>query len=352
MKKFFFIILISLLGSYLHAELRNYKNEDKGYDVYIETESVGQNLEQSDIEDYVHQLFTWSESLGNDTKVLDSLPDVLKWGINEDLSEISVETNTTYISRILFDTNYEDGSFTHGTVLFTITSDNPPKIKVETIITVRVFVDKPEPTNTTETSQNVYEDKNFGYNGQAMAEFIGINLSASELDELNKKAYSFASTNAQVKKIRKFTEEQEWLLYQALKKYDLKKNETYIASIVAFPKSFPATFSPIIAIVTITEISESGDYTYSFIAYESTQLENDTKQESGNVIESRIDGEFSGWNGNTIFKLQNGQIWQQVEYSYKYAYKYCPKVKIINSSNGWVMQVDGIDKTIRVKRLK
>ena len=34
-----------------------------------------------------------------------------------------------------------------------------------------------------------------------------------------------------------------------------------------------------------------------------------------NVIESRIDGEFTGWSGDTIFKLRNGQIWQQSSYA-------------------------------------
>jgi hypothetical protein len=29
------------------------------------------------------------------------------------------------------------------------------------------------------------------------------------------------------------------------------------------------------------------------------------------VIESQIDGTFQGWSGETVFKLTNGQIWQQ-----------------------------------------
>ena len=30
-------------------------------------------------------------------------------------------------------------------------------------------------------------------------------------------------------------------------------------------------------------------------------------------ILSRIQGSFSGWSGNTIFKLENGQVWRQAE---------------------------------------
>jgi hypothetical protein len=70
------------------------------------------------------------------------------------------------------------------------------------------------------------------------------------------------------------------------------------------------------------------------------------------VIESRIDGEFKGWDGETIFKLSNGQIWQQASYSYTYHYAYSPKVLIYNAGGGSVMKVDGVDGTINVRRLK
>ena len=73
---------------------------------------------------------------------------------------------------------------------------------------------------------------------------------------------------------------------------------------------------------------------------------------SAEVIESQIDGEFSGWEGETIFKLTNGQIWQQAAYAYTYTYKYRPNVLIFRSDGGYQMQVEGIDSRIRVTRLK
>lgn len=69
------------------------------------------------------------------------------------------------------------------------------------------------------------------------------------------------------------------------------------------------------------------------------------------AIESRIDGEFDGWEGETVFVLTNGQIWQQIEYSYTYRYRYRPSVVIYSTSRGCTLQVDGVDRTIRVKRL-
>jgi len=77
-----------------------------------------------------------------------------------------------------------------------------------------------------------------------------------------------------------------------------------------------------------------------------------TSPSSYSTVESRIDGEFNGWTGDTLFKLTNGQIWQQAEYNYKYVYKYSPKVKIVNTSSGWIMTVEGVDKSIKVKRLQ
>jgi hypothetical protein len=70
------------------------------------------------------------------------------------------------------------------------------------------------------------------------------------------------------------------------------------------------------------------------------------------VIESQIDGEFKGWDGETIFKLANGQIWQQSSYAYTYSYKYRPNVMIFPSNGGFSMQVEGMEQRIQVVRIK
>src|SRR3989344_2622108 len=55
-------------------------------------------------------------------------------------------------------------------------------------------------------------------------------------------------------------------------------------------------------------------------------------QISEQPIESSIDGEFNGWEGETIYKLINGQYWQQSAYHYHYHYAYSPKVLIYGSN--------------------
>ena len=70
------------------------------------------------------------------------------------------------------------------------------------------------------------------------------------------------------------------------------------------------------------------------------------------VIESQIDGDFEGLEGERIFKLMNGQVWQQIEYYYYYYYYFMPSVMIYKTSTGYKMKVEGIDKTVSVIKLK
>lgn len=97
--------------------------------------------------------------------------------------------------------------------------------------------------------------------------------------------------------------------------------------------------SPIVQLAVLRAITES--YSSASASLNSTD-----------VIESNIDGEFNGWDGETIFKLTNGQIWQQSTYAYTYHYAYRPKVMIVNNNGRYLMQVEGVSGTIQVKRLK
>lgn len=84
----------------------------------------------------------------------------------------------------------------------------------------------------------------------------------------------------------------------------------------------------------------------------------DSKQSSAaggvasSVIETQIDGDFEGWEGETIVKLMNGQIWQQTEYYYYYYYTFMPKVLIYRSGGGYKMKVEGVEKAVSVERMR
>lgn len=81
------------------------------------------------------------------------------------------------------------------------------------------------------------------------------------------------------------------------------------------------------------------------------ELKAKTTSSCPDVIEAKIDGEFSGWQGESIYKLTNGQIWQQATYSYSYTYKYSPGVIIFPGAGGCKMKVDDADP-VAVKRIK
>jgi len=65
------------------------------------------------------------------------------------------------------------------------------------------------------------------------------------------------------------------------------------------------------------------------------------------VIESQVFGRFNGWTGKTVVKLTNGQVWQQAQFTRKYAVKYMPPVLIYLTASGPVMQVAGTRVKVR-----
>lgn len=84
----------------------------------------------------------------------------------------------------------------------------------------------------------------------------------------------------------------------------------------------------------------------------STSLSRSMPSSTPDVIETCIEGDFEGWEGETIFKLCNSQIWQQSEYSYTYHYAYRPEVIIYKTASGYRMKVEDVAETIRVERIK
>ena len=59
-----------------------------------------------------------------------------------------------------------------------------------------------------------------------------------------------------------------------------------------------------------------------------------------NVIQSTINGTFSGWSGDSEYELDNGQVWKQASYKYEYKYAYRPDVVIYDTPSGTVMSVE------------
>lgn len=93
----------------------------------------------------------------------------------------------------------------------------------------------------------------------------------------------------------------------------------------------------------VTIYNENGNY---YLSVEDKKIQ---IRRLNNVIESRIDGEFNGWDGESVYKLQNGQKWAQATYKYEYKYAYSPTAIIYESNSGTRMNVAGT--TSRVKKI-
>lgn len=70
-------------------------------------------------------------------------------------------------------------------------------------------------------------------------------------------------------------------------------------------------------------------------------------------IRSRLRGEFHGWNGHTVFPLENGQVWVQVEDATLSGLKLSHPMITITPSllGGWRLSVEGSRNFAMVKRV-
>ena len=70
------------------------------------------------------------------------------------------------------------------------------------------------------------------------------------------------------------------------------------------------------------------------------------------VMKTRIVGEFRGWYGDTVFRLENGQTWRQ-RLPGKWYYKAdSPEVELSKNLMGyWVLRVVGEDRAVGVVRV-
>ncbi len=76
--------------------------------------------------------------------------------------------------------------------------------------------------------------------------------------------------------------------------------------------------------------------------------------ERGEVV-SRIPGTFKGWHGGTVFTLENGQVWRQIDSTELAGVNIENAVVHITPSlvgNGWFLQVEGYGSYTKVERVQ
>lgn len=70
------------------------------------------------------------------------------------------------------------------------------------------------------------------------------------------------------------------------------------------------------------------------------------------VVECKLAGAFSGYHGGAVFRLSNGQAWQQRRHKYKYKYAYRPQVRVYRDGSHYFAEFDCMNEAIEVVRVR
>lgn len=82
--------------------------------------------------------------------------------------------------------------------------------------------------------------------------------------------------------------------------------------------------------------------------------EDEDEDRERTTITSKLVGTFDGWDGQTIFELENGMIWAQASKAKFYTKEIKNPVAIIEPGmfGTWRLHIEGVDKDCRVKRIQ
>ncbi|QFU22896.1 hypothetical protein FM038_012580 [Shewanella eurypsychrophilus] len=64
-----------------------------------------------------------------------------------------------------------------------------------------------------------------------------------------------------------------------------------------------------------------------------------------------IEDEFEGWDGDTIYKLDDGSKWELISYTYSYSYTYRPKAMIWRDGGRYYLEVVGMPDKQEVREV-
>ena len=133
---------------------------------------------------------------------------------------------------------------------------------------------------------------------------------------------------------------------------DVLEAEVLRCSAVESPDARLACFDRAVEPFVATDVTADGPVAAAADEpdFGAEQLRND---EDADDLTTRLAGSFTGWDGDTLFRLENGQLWQQIDSSYLYSRSESPRVTIRRAAFGsYLLQVEGIGRTVRVRRLE
>ena len=176
--------------------------------------------------------------------------------------------------------------------------------------------------------------------------FTGLAL-ASESDNIE----SAMSAEERVKSgVDALTAEQRQFLNEWLKENYGRRSESVVTRIAADDRR-ELSEQPAKLETTPEAIEAEVDRRVAAKLADTRESENTKQSES--AFEARLTGDFTGWSGKTIFKLDNGQVWRQRS-SANYRHRGSDRrVKFKkNWMGGWEMTVVSSGKTVLVRKVQ
>ncbi|MDT8428052.1 MAG: hypothetical protein RQ757_04715 [Pseudomonadales bacterium] len=107
--------------------------------------------------------------------------------------------------------------------------------------------------------------------------------------------------------------------------------------------------------LSVEEIEALNAWLVRYTAHEASTLKGqvaEIREEVNQGMRDRIDGTFTGWDGNTIFNLKSGQVWQQRNGGIWSTRMTDPEVIITRRFMWYYLRVEGTGRSIGVTRLR
>ena len=146
------------------------------------------------------------------------------------------------------------------------------------------------------------------------------------------------------------TAEQRQFLNEWLKEHYGRRSESDVTRITADDRS---ELSEQPAKLEATPEAIEAEVDRRVAAKLADKRESKNTKQSESAFEARLTGDFTGWSGKTIFKLDNGQVWRQRS-SANYRHRGSDRrVKFKkNWMGGWEMTVVSSGKTVLVRKVR
>jgi len=68
-------------------------------------------------------------------------------------------------------------------------------------------------------------------------------------------------------------------------------------------------------------------------------------------LESYITDEFEGWDGDTVYELDDGSEWELVSYTYSYSYSYRPRAIVWQDGCKFFLEVQNMRDKQEVRKV-